>query len=149
MAANLTPIATFESPFPRHFYDGFSIETLGDRFIALAQNDKTTFLIVRGIDWDHAVRIPFATLVNPFIEYGLPMSSARFVEILALSGGVSSDEISRTVAFVYIHWLDTSLEVRPGHDNDIEQAMRCLEHAWETQAGGDIFQELNVEVILT
>ncbi|CAI7653787.1 unnamed protein product [Penicillium palitans] len=107
MAADMTPIVTFESPFPRHFYAGFSIETLGGRFIALAQNDQTTFLVVRRIDWDHAVRVPFAQFVNPCIEYGLPISSARFVEILASSGGVSSDEISRMVAFVYIFILTT------------------------------------------
>ncbi|CAG8322980.1 unnamed protein product [Penicillium nalgiovense] len=148
MATNMTPIATFESPYPRHFYAGFSIETLGDQFIALAQNYQTIFLIARGIDCDHAVRIPFAQFVNPCIEYGLPISSARFVELLASSGGVSSDEISLTVALVYIHWLGTSLVVRPGHDNDIEQVIRCLECAWEAQAGGDL-QELNVEVILT
>lgn len=53
------------------------------------------------------------------------------------------------VAFVYIHWLGTSLEVRPGHDNDIEQVMRCLECTWEAQGGGDPLQELNVVVILT
>ncbi|CAI7661743.1 unnamed protein product [Penicillium viridicatum] len=149
MAANMAPSATFESPFPRHFYAGLPIEILGDRFITLAQNDQTTFLIARGIDWDHAVRIPFAQFMNPCIGYGLPISSARFVEILASSGGASSDEISRTVAFVYIHWLGTSLEVRPGHDNDIEQVMRCLECVWEAQAEGDLLQELNVEVILT
>ncbi|KAJ5212975.1 hypothetical protein N7449_000144 [Penicillium cf. viridicatum] len=143
MAANMTPIATFKSPFPRHFYDSISrLWVTGS--LPLPRTTKQPFLSP-----DHAVRIPFAQFVNLFIEYGLPISSARFVKILASSRGVSSDEISWTVAFVYIHWLGTSLEVLPGHDNDIEQVMRYLECIWEAQTGGDLLQELNVEVILT
>ncbi|CAI7570726.1 unnamed protein product [Penicillium glandicola] len=151
MATNTSPIATFQSPFPKHFYAGFSIQTLGGRFVTLAQNDQTTFfLIIRDMDWDHTVRIPFERFVNPCIEIDLPISSARFIEDLATSGGVSFDKISQTVACVYMHWLGTSLDFRPGDDNGIKRLMRYLERALEAQARGDILpQELNVEVILT